>query len=125
MKKITKSGPPTVWARVQQMLLIMKFTTLLLLLVAQASAGVYSQKKISLRMEAASLDKMLITLEKKSSYRFFFNNDEFKDVAPVSVDMTDVTVTEVLDMPIRFFKVVCILIPLQQGIGRILLPGSW
>ncbi|WP_223151492.1 SusC/RagA family TonB-linked outer membrane protein [Chitinophaga varians] len=97
MKKFTKSGSPTVWARVQQMLLIMKFTTLLLLLVAQASASVYSQKKISIRAEATLLDKMLIMLEKKSNYRFFFNNDELKDVPPVSIDMSGVTVTEALD----------------------------
>jgi len=97
MKKFTKSRLPAARARVLHMLLIMKFTTLFMLLVVQASAGVYSQKRISIKVEGISLDKMLLTLEKKSDFRFFFNNDEIKGAQPVSLNVAGATVEEILN----------------------------
>lgn len=76
----------------------MKFTTALLLFAClQVSATGWSQERITLKMNAAEIKKILFAIEKKSDYRFLFTEDAVKGKPRVSVDVVDATVSEVLD----------------------------
>lgn len=53
---------------------IMKLTVVILLVSClHVSAGVYSQSRITLNMQSADLKKVLSAIEKKTSYRFLYN----------------------------------------------------
>ncbi len=76
----------------------MKLTTALLLLTCfQVSAKVYSQTRITLKLQSAELKKALSIIERKSSYRFLYNDETIKPGTKVDVDASDLPVTEVLD----------------------------
>lgn len=76
----------------------MKLTTALLLLTCfQVSAKVYSQTRITLKLQSAELKKALSIIERKSSYRFLYNDETIKAGTKVDVDASDMPVTELLD----------------------------
>ena len=76
----------------------MKLTTALLLLTClQVSARVYSQTRITLKLQSIELKKALSIIERKSSYRFLYNDETVKSGTKVDVDANDTPVTEVLD----------------------------
>ena len=76
----------------------MKLTTALLLFAClQVSAIGWSQERITLKMNAAELKKVLFAIEKKSDYRFLFSEDAVKGKPRVSIDVVEATVSEVLD----------------------------
>jgi TonB-dependent starch-binding outer membrane protein SusC len=77
---------------------IMKLTTALLLFAClQVSAIGWSQDRITLKMNAAELKKVLFAIEKNSNYRFLFTEDAIKGKPRVSIDVVEATVSEVLD----------------------------
>lgn len=77
---------------------IMKLTTALLLFAClQVSANGWSQERITLKMNAAEIKKILLTIEKRSDYRFLFTEDAVKGKPKVSVDVVEATVSEILD----------------------------
>src|SRR5688572_32796054 len=77
---------------------IMKLTTALLLFAClQVSAHGWSQERITLKMNATEIKKVLLAIEKKSDYRFLFTEDAVKGKPRVSIDMVDATVTQILD----------------------------
>ena len=77
---------------------IMKLTTALLLFFClQVSARGWSQEKITLKMTAAEIKKVLLAIEKKSDYRFLFTEDAVKGKPRVSVDVVEASVSEILD----------------------------
>ena len=77
---------------------IMKLTTALLLFFClQVSARGWSQERITLKMTAAEIKKVLFAIEKKSDYRFLFTEDAVKGKPRVSVDVVEATVSEILD----------------------------
>ncbi|MDE3248901.1 MAG: SusC/RagA family TonB-linked outer membrane protein, partial [Bacteroidota bacterium] len=91
---------PLLWRRHQflKTLLFMKLTTALLLLTCfQVSAKVYSQTRITLKLQSAELKKALSIIERKSSYRFLYNDETIKAGTKVDVDASDMPVTELLD----------------------------
>ncbi|WP_341837627.1 hypothetical protein WJU16_07090 [Chitinophaga pollutisoli] len=57
--------------RLYQLLLIMKMSLVLTCLFLQVHAGVYSQKRISVRAEKLPVSQVLSMIELKTSYRFF------------------------------------------------------
>ncbi|HEV7779945.1 MAG TPA: TonB-dependent receptor [Chitinophagaceae bacterium] len=76
----------------------MKLTTALLLFVClQVSATGWSQERITLKMNAAEIKKVLLAIEKKSDYRFLFTEDAVKGKPRVSIDVVQATVSEILD----------------------------
>ena len=61
-----------------------------------AAAG-HGQDKITIKLKSAELRKILITIEKKSSYRFLFNEALLDNKPKIDVDAVDIPVTQVLD----------------------------
>ncbi len=77
---------------------IMKLTTALLLFTClQVSATGWSQERITLKMTAAEIKKVLFAIEKNSDYRFLFAEEAIKGKPRVNIDVVEATVNEVLD----------------------------
>ena len=72
-------------------------TALLLFTCLQVSARGWSQDRITLKMDATDIKKVLLAIEKKSDYRFLFTEDAVKGKPKVSIDVVDATVSQVLD----------------------------
>lgn len=82
----------------QKILRIMKLTVALLLLAClQVSAKGWSQETITLKMTDTEIKKVLFAIEKRSDYRFLFNEQSIKGKPKVNIDVVEVPVTEVLD----------------------------
>lgn len=78
-------------------LLIMKLTTVLILITAlQVSAKTYSQERVSVDFNHTNLSKALKMVERKSSYRFVFSNDVLSDKVKVTIKAKDISVTDLL-----------------------------
>ncbi|HTL08138.1 MAG TPA: TonB-dependent receptor [Chitinophagaceae bacterium] len=76
----------------------MKLTTALLLLTCfQVSANVFSQTRITLQLQSTELKKVLSIIERKSSFRFLYNDETVKTGTKVDVQASNTPVTEVLD----------------------------
>lgn len=56
----------------------------------------YGQDKISLKMEQVDAAKVLLNIQQKSDYRFFFLQDDIKKLGKININVTDATVQEVL-----------------------------
>ena len=76
----------------------MKLTMALLLMTCfQVSAKVYSQNRITLSLQSVELKKALSIIERKSSYRFLYNDETVRTGTKVDVDAKNTPVTDVLD----------------------------
>jgi len=82
-----------------KVLLFMKLTIAILLIsLVQVSAKGYSQSKITLKLTNAELTKVLLQIEKKSNFRFLYNDDAISLTNPkVDVNVANTPVTEVLN----------------------------
>jgi len=81
-----------------KMLLIMKLTMALLLFTCfQVSAKVFSQTRITLKLQSIELKKALSIIERKSSYRFLYNDETVKTGTKCDVEANNTPVTEILD----------------------------
>ena len=79
-------------------LLHMKLTIAFMLIAGlQLSAKTYSQQRITLTLQSTELKAALKQIEKKSIYRFLYNNDVLKADQKISIDAFNSLVTEVLD----------------------------
>jgi len=77
---------------------IMKLTVFLLLAAClQVSAKGYSQDKITLRMNDAELKKVILTIQKNTSFRFLFDEATVRNKSRVSINVIDAAVPDVLD----------------------------
>ena len=82
----------------QKIARIMKLTIAFLLIASlHVSAKGISQERITLKMNEADIKKVLFAIEKKSSYRFLFNEDILKGKPRVTVDVVEALLPEVLD----------------------------
>ncbi|MBK7290255.1 MAG: TonB-dependent receptor [Chitinophagaceae bacterium] len=76
----------------------MKLTiAFMLFAVLNVSAKGWSQDRITLKINGLEIKKVLFTIEKKSNYRFLFNEDVLRGKSKVTLDVTDATLAEVLD----------------------------
>ncbi|MBU7578514.1 MAG: TonB-dependent receptor, partial [Flavihumibacter sp.] len=76
----------------------MKLTALFMLVCAlQVSAGVYSQTRVSLKMDGVNIKKALSTIERKSSYRFLYNLALFNENDKVDISSSNEEVLKVVD----------------------------
>jgi len=83
---------------IYKLLLFMKFTIALLLFTSlQVSAKTYSQDRITLKLQSANLRTALRQIEKKSIYRFLYNDDVVSAHRKVDINANNALVTEVLD----------------------------
>ena len=89
----------------------MKLSILLFIFtLLSVQANTYSQnKKISMKVENQSIEKVLEQIEAKSAYRFFYKTDEINVARKVSLDVTKTPVSKILDIifkddPISYTK---------------------
>lgn len=78
-------------------MMYMKLTIVFLLLSLQLSANVFSQNSITLKLQSADLKKALTQIEKKSSYKFLYNEDIMSSPQKVTIDANNEPVTNVLE----------------------------
>ncbi|MBZ5857804.1 TonB-dependent receptor [Flavihumibacter profundi] len=77
---------------------IMKLTALCMLICClQVSAAGFSQTKVSLKLEGINIKKALNVIERKSSYRFLYNQALFSENTTVDIKAVNEDVTSVLD----------------------------
>lgn len=77
---------------------IMKLMIAFLLVACmQVSARGWAQEKITLKMDNAEIKKVLFNIEKKSDYRFLFNEGVLKGKQRVSLDVTGAPITDILN----------------------------
>lgn len=79
---------------------IMKLTSFfILVLTLQMSASVYSQTTtLSVKLKNSTLQELFLQIEKNSTYRFFYNNDEVDVSQRISVDAEEKTVGKILEV---------------------------
>jgi len=83
-------------------LAIMKATFgLLLIFNLSAVAGVYSQKRISLKLTSAEFTDVLAQIEAKSDYRFMFSNSKVPAGKNINIDVKDEEVTTILNQALK------------------------
>src|SRR5215211_4656417 len=82
----------------QKLLKIMKLSSAFLLLAClHVHAGTYSQERITIKLQAADIKKALNTIERKSSYRFLYNESLLSKKAKVNIEATNEEVTSILN----------------------------
>jgi len=83
--------------KVYKFLLVMKIACFILLTsFLSVSASVYSQK-ISLHVNQATLKDVLKSLKQQTGYNFLYSTDILKESKPVSINVMNVELTEVLN----------------------------
>ncbi len=81
-----------------KMLLLMKLTMVFILFACmQVSARVYSQSKITLKLQSTELKKALSIIERKSSFRFLYSDETVPTHVKVDIDALNEPVTTILD----------------------------
>jgi len=79
-------------------LLHMKLTIAFILIMGlQLSAKTYSQQRITLKLQSAELKTALKQIEKKSIFRFLYNNDVLSADQKINIDANNLLVTDVLN----------------------------
>ncbi|MDR2282686.1 MAG: SusC/RagA family TonB-linked outer membrane protein [Sphingobacterium sp.] len=68
-----------------------------LLMLVQVSASVYAQK-VTLKAKNASLKEVLDLVQKQTQYDFMYNSEQVKALPPITLDVSAVGLTEVLDL---------------------------
>lgn len=83
----------------KKLLLVMKLTAfLILVLILDASASVYSQvSKISVDVKNGTLSEIFTAIESQSSYRFFYQNEQILNVERKSVAVSNKNIEELVD----------------------------
>jgi len=80
-----------------KIILVMKLTFIFTcVLCLQLSAKVHSQTRVTLRLEEAPLKEVFIEIEKKTEYRFLFNDNLLQDAVRVTLDVRNELVKDVL-----------------------------
>ncbi|WP_083505359.1 SusC/RagA family TonB-linked outer membrane protein [Pedobacter ginsenosidimutans] len=95
-KKYTnKRGVPKAYLR--QILLIMRLTTIVLIMaIMQVSASTFAQR-ITLSEKNATLRKVFDRISDQSGYNFIFTSDLLKGTKPVWINVKDTELAQVLD----------------------------
>src|SRR4051812_10335414 len=83
---------------ISKMVLLTKITTAFLLLAClQLSARTFSQDRITINLQSAELKTALKQIEKKTVFRFLYNDEVVTSNQKVSINVVNKPVTEVLD----------------------------
>lgn len=81
----------------KKIILAMKMTIVFTcVLCLQLSANVHSQTRVTLQLQHASLNDVFLEIEKKTEYRFLFNDHLLQDEVRVTVDVKNELVKDVL-----------------------------
>jgi TonB-linked SusC/RagA family outer membrane protein len=98
MKKLGKS--PTIFGHpnILTFLRIMKCTVAILLLAClQVSANGFSQNRITVNLHSVEMKRALSLIERKSDFRFLYNQKLISDLEKVEINAVNEEVTSVLD----------------------------
>ena len=77
---------------------VMKLSfAIILLSCLHVSAGGFSQSRISVDFQSTQLKKALSFIEKKSNFRFLYNEDLVTNAPRITLTMTNAEVTEILN----------------------------
>lgn len=83
--------------RLYKPVLIMKLTLILLTVTfLQVSAATYAQK-VTLKVKQATLKEVFEQIRNQTNYDFLYNSDDIKLAKPVTVDLTNASITQVMD----------------------------
>lgn len=97
--KLNRIAPPFFRdGRLKKYYLVMRLTWFLVLIMTlPMSASVWSQSTVmSVKLKNSTLQDLFLQIEKSSSYRFFYNNDEVDVNQRVTVDIEDKSVGKIL-----------------------------
>lgn len=84
-----------------KLLLIMKFTAILILVTClHVSARSFSQK-VSYSAQNVSVQTVFAAIEKQTGYSFFYNNEDLKGGHPISVDVKDQPLDKTLELCLK------------------------
>jgi len=81
----------------RKMLLVMKLTTLILITTLVQVSAVSHAQKITLKRKSASLESIFKELRIQTGYDFFFDRNSLQKAVPVSIDVKEATLEEVLE----------------------------
>jgi len=81
---------------IRQTILIMKISTIFLLLALQVSAVNYGQSVLNLNETNISIKSLLKEIEKQSPYRFYYSNDILSDERIVSLRAVNASLNDVM-----------------------------
>lgn len=97
MKIIRLVGTIVPGSDCKKTILAMKLTFVFTcVLCLQLSANVLSQTRVTLQLQKVSLGNVFLEIEKRTEYRFLFNDNLLQDEARVTVDVKNELVKEVL-----------------------------
>lgn len=97
MKKNTVDNCALQRRGLYKLLIFMKFLTLFITVAClHLSAAVRSQSRITLKISQVQLEKALAMLEKTSSYRFVYNDDNLPLHLKVSLDANELSIDKVM-----------------------------
>jgi TonB-dependent starch-binding outer membrane protein SusC len=97
MKLIQLMGMLLPKSECRKIILVMKLTAAFTcLLCLQLSANVHSQTNVTLRLQQVPLSEVFLEIEKRTEYRFLFNDNVLQGEAKVNVDVKNEPVTELL-----------------------------
>src|SRR5688572_22037952 len=97
----SSSCHPGAKMELKKLLRIMKLIIILLTTVAlQVSAKGYGQN-VTLSLKDASLDRLFLEIRKQTGLNFSFTNTVAKDIKPISIDVKNTSVKELLDRVVK------------------------
>jgi len=85
--------------RGRRLFLVMRFTVFFLLTgLVQVYASAYSQNtKLSLNMKNVQVKEILDQIKRESEFKFLYRSDLFDNLHPVSVQMKDASIENILE----------------------------
>ena len=101
MKKSHESCPPSA-GKWRKLVLIMKLKLFILCVALQASAETFSQvPKLDVTFNNTPMEIVLEQLQKQSGFQFFYLKKNLEAASPVTLEMKNATLDEVLDKVLR------------------------
>lgn len=103
MKKIDPKQRHRRCLVLRKMLNIMKLTTLLFFIALfQVSANSFSQTRLNLKFENATLESVFSKIEANSEYSIFYKNELIRNSKDISGEYNNASVTEILDQVLKY-----------------------
>jgi TonB-linked SusC/RagA family outer membrane protein len=88
---------PLAWSKLSKIILVMKFTAILIIAaLTNVSAKTFSQT-VSLRQKNVSVEKVLRLIEKQTGYHFMYDKNDVSKVRGINIDVSAVSIPQALD----------------------------
>lgn len=101
MEKSTRSFPRGGLCLIRKALLIMKLSLVFLLIALQVSAVNHAQETINMKAESIDLKEVFKTIEKQTSYRFYYSEEDFGTYNPIFINAEKAGISEVLKKALK------------------------